>query len=606
MLITLKRCLLLLDARARRRWVGLVPFVMVSALLETVGAASVFALVKIVSDPAHARQLPGLSAFLISLPWQDEQSILVSCTLAVALFYVFKNSLLIVIAYLQSQVVARSTVALSRQLLKGYLLAPYAFHLRRNSAELIHNINNSADTAMRFVLAPAVAMMSESLVVAGLILMLLLAAPGVTLAAVIVLGGLFTLMLRVTKQCFLRWGDREQQLRQALLQTLQQSLGGIKEIQVMGCEHFFYETFSALQQSLARVFALRATLSATPHVFVETVFVCGVLAVVLLVASQGGLQGDLLPLLGLYAYVGFRIIPSSNRIILYVNLLRSSAAAVDLLARDLQLFQREADESVRQTTKVDVALTESVTLEALSFCYDGATEPALRDITVRIRRGEAIGIVGPTGSGKSTLTDLILGLLQPSAGRITVDGHDVASCKRAWQRQIGYVPQSVYLTDDTLQRNIALGVEDGQIDEWRLRNAVRMAQLEQFIASLPEGLETVVGEHGVRLSGGERQRVAIARALYHEPAVLIFDEATSALDNQTEREVTRAIEALQGQKTVFVIAHRLSTVRHCDHLLFLQKGRLAGWGTFTELREQNPDFRALAALVDTVEDAPSA
>jgi ATP-binding cassette subfamily C protein len=579
---------------------------MMSALFETVGAALVFALIKIVSSPAQASQLPLLATLVTLLPWRNDQAIVLGCTFAVAIFYLIKNSVLIVGAYLQSRVVARSTVRLSQQLLKGYLAAPYAFHLQRNSAELIHVVNNSADAIPRFVLAPAVAILSEGFVGAGLIGVLLVAAPTVTGAASVVLGGLFALMLCLTKHFFALWGTQEHELRQAILRTLQQSLGGIKEIRVMGREQFFHEAFSALQQSLARVLSLRATLSATPHVFVEAVFVCGVLTVVLLIALQGGLHADILPLLGLYAYAGFRLIPSANRIILYVNLIRSSATAVEQLVHDVQLFQQDAGDLLARRNDLELSFTDSITLEAVSFCYEGAAEPALRDITARIRCGEAVGIVGPTGSGKSTLIDLILGLLQPSAGRIVVDGQDTARCVRAWQRQIGYVPQSFYLLDDSLRRNIALGVEDETINERRIRNAVRMAQLEEFVASLPEGLETVVGERGVRLSGGERQRVAIARALYHEPAVLIFDEATSALDTQTERELTRAIEALQRQKTVIVVAHRLSTVRYCDRLLFLQKGRIAGWGTFNELLERNPDFRTLATLTETAETQGSA
>jgi ATP-binding cassette subfamily C protein len=597
MLNTLRQCLSLLDASTRRRWIGLAPLAATSALLETVGAAAIFALIKIVSDPAQAAQFPGVSTLVTLLPWQDNQSIVLSFTLLMAMFYLVKNGVLIVAAYLQSWVVTLSIVMVSRRLLKAYLSAPYAFHFQRNSAELIRNVDHAVETVFRFVLAPAVAVVSESLVIAGLVTLLLIAAPASTLAALIVLGGLFALMVRLTRRFSTRWGAREQELKHALLQTLQQSLGGVKEIKVMGRERFFHETFSALQQTLARTLRLRATLSATPHVFVETVFVCGILAVVMVAALRGGLQADLLPLLGLYAYAGFRIIPATNRLLMHINAMHFGSAAVERLARDFQLLQRNAG-TLEQPRSDELPFTQWITLARVSYCYDGAVEPALRDIDISIQRGESVGVVGPTGSGKSTLIDLILGLLHPSSGCISVDGRDIATCERAWQRKIGYVPQSFYLLDDSLRHNIAFGVEETAIDEQRVRNAIRLAQLEPFVASLPRGLETVVGERGTRLSGGERQRVAIARALYHEPEVLIFDEATSALDNQTERELTRAIEALQGQKTVIVIAHRLSTVRHCDRLFFLRKGRLAGCGSFAELLERNADFRALAALAE--------
>jgi ATP-binding cassette subfamily C protein len=247
---------------------------------------------------------------------------------------------------------------------------------------------------------------------------------------------------------------------------------------------------------------------------------------------------------------------------------------------------------------------QSITCEDVSFVYEEAArpfdslalaqgKPALQDITLTIHRGESVGIVGPTGAGKSTLVDVLLGLLRPTSGRVLVDGDDLAGYEHAWQRLIGYVPQDPYLLDDTLRRNIAFGVPDSTIDEQRLARASTLAQLDEFVRQLPQGLETVVGEDGVRLSGGQRQRVAIARALYHDPDVLVFDEATAALDNQTEREVTRAIAALHGQRTLIVIAHRLTTVESCDRLIFLRDGRLVGVGPYAELL-RDPRFKAIA------------
>ena len=240
-----------------------------------------------------------------------------------------------------------------------------------------------------------------------------------------------------------------------------------------------------------------------------------------------------------------------------------------------------------------VEFNESLVCEQVSFTYELAGRPALQTVNLRIRRGESIGIVGATGSGKSTLVDVLLGLLRPSSGRVLVDGVDLVGRERAWQRLIGYVPQDPYLLDDSLRRNIAFGIPDALIDEQRLARACALAQLDDFLRQLPAGVETTAGEDGVRLSGGQRQRVAIARALYHDPAVLVFDEATAALDNQTEREVTRAIAELQGGRTVIVIAHRLTTVASCDRLFFLQDGRIAAVGRYDELL-RHPNFRAMA------------
>lgn len=596
MLNMLKTCLSFLDTPLRWRWAFLIPFVVTAAVLETGGAAAIFTLVKVVENPVQTAQLP-IFAFVTSLlPWKERQAVVISCTVLVLIFYLIKNSLLIVAAYLQSWTVTNSIVTVSQRLFKAYLSAPYSFHLQHNSSELIYKVDKAVETIFRSVLASAVMMVSESLVSLGLLSLLFLAAPTVTLAALFILGGLFTCMVRVTGRYSTRWGNDVYEMKQTLLQNLQQSLSGVKEIQVTGRGHFFAETFTLMQQELARTLCLRTTLSATPHIFVETVFVCGVLVIVLAVSWRGELDASLLPLLGLYAYAGFRIIPSANRLLMHVGAMKFGAAAVEQVQRDFQLLQQEMTDIRVEPPNNKRPFRRLLQSEHLSYTYENVSEPALRDLNFIIRRGESVGIVGPTGSGKSTLIDLILGLLHPSHGRITVDGRDIATCVRAWQRQIGYVPQNLYLLDGSLWRNIALGVEDSDIDEQRVRQAIGMAQLETFIATLPKGLETVVGERGVRLSGGERQRVAIARALYQDPDVLIFDEATSALDNQTERELTQAIEALQGQKTLLIIAHRLSTVRHCDRLLFLQNGQLVDCGSFAELVERNSDFRAFATL----------
>jgi ATP-binding cassette subfamily C protein len=274
--------------------------------------------------------------------------------------------------------------------------------------------------------------------------------------------------------------------------------------------------------------------------------------------------------------------------------MRNVSPAVERVSELLVQFEaaRQPDGEPAQPMRFE----RQIDLEAVSFRYDGTSAPVLEDVSLTIRRGESIGVVGPTGAGKSTLIDVVLGLLAPTSGRITVDGVDIAGAPRAWQRLIGYVPQAAFLFDDTIARNVALGVATADIDPTRLAEALRMAQLSDFVASLPDGVATQIGERGIRLSGGQRQRVAIARAIYRQPEVLVFDEATAALDNQTERELSRAIEALRGQKTIILIAHRLTTVQSCDALVFLRAGRVEAIGPYDQLVADNPDFRAMAAL----------
>jgi ABC-type multidrug transport system fused ATPase/permease subunit len=263
-------------------------------------------------------------------------------------------------------------------------------------------------------------------------------------------------------------------------------------------------------------------------------------------------------------------------------MLRVSRAAIETIHRDLRLYIPTDDSGTKDTFDF-----ESLATEALSFQYEQMDSEVLKDISILINKGEAIGFVGQSGSGKSTLIDILLGLLEPKSGCVRVNGLDIGVCKRSWQHIVGYIPQTIFLMDDSLRRNIAIGIADNEIDEVAIREALKSAQLEDFVAALPEGLDTVVGERGVRLSGGQRQRIGIARALYHRPSVLVLDEATSSLDTETEHGVMQAVQALQGDKTVIIVAHRLSTVEYCDRLYRLDAGRIVDEGTFDEVMNRS-------------------
>jgi ABC-type multidrug transport system fused ATPase/permease subunit len=312
--------------------------------------------------------------------------------------------------------------------------------------------------------------------------------------------------------------------------------------------------------------------------------------VVFLVMRQDLSGGNTVSVLALFAYTGFRVVPSANRIMLNVGFMREAHPWIRNMDDDMRKLRLPAPRPYEHDRPL---LQATLSCEHVSFGYEGGPPYALDDISFSIQRGQSVGLVGPTGAGKSTLVDVLLGLLPPTSGRVLIDGEPLEGRERAWQRQIGYVSQDVYLLDDTLRRNIAFGIPDAAIDERKLAAAVTLARLDEVVAAQPKMLETVVGENGIRLSGGQRQRVAIARALYHDPPVLFFDEATAALDNQTEREVSEAIANVHGTRTVIAIAHRLSTVKHCDRLIYLRDGKLAGIGTYQELMT-DPGFRQLA------------
>jgi ATP-binding cassette subfamily C protein len=380
--------------------------------------------------------------------------------------------------------------------------------------------------------------------------------------------------------------------------TLQQSLHGFRDIAILDRREYFAEEYERVREEIGRTRYLRQLLGDVPRVALETGLVLFVALLVAGWAVAGPRPEDSFAVLGMFAYAALRVLPSVSRVVLQLNELRFGSASAATVHKDL-IATESAAASVPRVHRGEplepVPLRRSIRLEQVSYRYPGADRNAVDGVDVEIGTGESIGIVGPTGGGKSTLIDLVLGLLSPDSGRVLVDDSDIHTQLDGWQRNLGVVPQAVYLLDSTLRRNIALGVADDAIDDARVQEAIRLAQLEPFVAALPKGLDTAVGERGVRLSGGERQRVAIARALYRRPAVIVFDEGTSALDNETESELLRALASLRRGRTLLIVAHRLTTVRDCDRILVVDGGRIIDQGTFDGLIDRSPAFRRLAA-----------
>lgn len=596
---TLRKCLRMVPPETRWWWILVPLMAMVSGVVEGGAAAAVFGLVKIVNDPGDAARLPIASSIVPFLPSQEPSALILQFTALVALYYITKNLLMVGMQYFRHKVFGESSAILACAMLRGYLLAPYPFHFRRNSAELIRNTTHSV-SAVFGVLESATSVLSELLVGAGIVTVLLVTSPGVTLVAGLALVVLVTVLLTLTRRMAERSGREEHRLGKTILQTLQHALGGIKEIKALGREEFFYRAFAEQQRAKLALGYLGITMGALPQLVIETCFICGALLVIAIVTVSGKAGPHGLPLLGLFAYAGFRMVPMANRVSWRLNVMRSRRLSVSELYADYLLVTRQ-DESSPDDAADGTGFRDRIVLDGVSYTYPGSDAPAVHGVDLTICRGESIGIVGASGAGKSTLIDLIVGLLAPTEGRITIDGIDMPGPSQAWRRHIGYVPQSIFLLDDTVRRNVALGIPDAEIDDRRVREAIGMAQLDGVIASLPAGLDTLIGERGVRFSGGERQRVGIARALYHNPDIVVFDEATSALDHATEAELTRAIDSLRGRKTMLIIAHRLSTVRNCDRVVLLAGGRVIDCGTFDELVRRNPELRRLVVL-----DAPRA
>ena len=569
MIADIRRASVLLDRADRWRWATLIPMAALVAGLETLGAGAVFLLVRLLADPSQATHLPAPLRWLSASTAEPSSRAMLAVTAAIAIFYLGRSAALVAMEYARERTVQRTSARIASRLLARYLHAPYAFHLQRTPPELMRRVLDSADVVVDMVLGALVQLLSEALVVAGLLLVLTWSAPRETAAGAVAILILLAVPLLLVRRLYPRWGEEERVLWESLLTDLHQSLDAIKDVVVSGRQAFFERRFTSDRLRLMRLKVMRGSTEAALRFGVETVFIGATLLAVVMLTATGRWGADAISVLGLFAYAGFRAVPSANRLIIHVNAIRYGLAFVAPVTADWTALAEPHDKA-RETDFPRLA--RDIVVDAVSHGYVEGRGHVLHDVSLTIKRGESIGIVGPTGAGKSTLVDVILGLLTPSSGRVLVDGRDIRGAVEAWQAQIGYVPQQATLVDDTLRRNVAFGIEDDRIDAARVARAVTTARLDALVASLPAGLDTRVGERGVRLSGGERQRVAIARALYREPAVLVFDEATSALDEQTEQEIADAIDILHGDLTIIVVAHRPTTVARCDRVVQLDGG----------------------------------
>ena len=591
----MKKSLALVERETTWQALAVVVLVLLSAVLEAFSIGLIFAFVQVFIDPSRIENLPWLIDLLGPALAENESGILIFLTLSLLGLFVIKNLTLLGFYYVKARFVAVNEALMAERLLKGYLDGAYILHLSRNSAEFIRNITGAVSAVFSTVVMGFIDLAAEFIVIVALGTVLLLVEPVLTLGAALVLGTAILVFFTFTKRRFISWGMQEQEITGTILKSLQQGLHSIKEVKVFGRQNFILESFKTPRRELVGVDVKIGTMSHTPRLWGETVVVAVVLLTVVYALSKGDQSAEILSTLTIFAAAAFRMIPSMNRILGALNSVKNGTHAVNLVYNDIKEFQGNLDEHVEDDGR-KLPFTDSLSVEGVSFRYDENTGLVLDDINLVLEKGSSLGLVGPSGSGKTTFVDIVLGLLAPTSGQITVDGVDIFTAIRAWRRQIGYVPQSIYVTDDSLRRNVAFGLSDDEIDKAKLEKAISLAQLDELVESLSDGLDTPLGEQGSRLSGGQRQRVGIARALYRDPEVLILDEATSSLDAETEHEINNAIEHLTGRKTLIIIAHRLSTVRKCQSLAFVKDGRLMDTGSFDDLNTRNEDFHRLVDL----------
>ena len=565
----------LLTSAERRSAVVLLGLMLIGMALEMLGVGLIVPAIVLLTQPDFISTYPALQPILQALGNPDHQTLVIWAMLGLLGVYLFKTLFLAFLTWRQMRFAFGVQAQLSQRLFTAYLRQPYTFHLQRNSAQLIRNAINEVNLFTFSLMIPGMTLLTEGLVLPGLCILLLVVEPLGALIVIGVLGMSAWGFHRLTRGRITRWGEMRQHHEGLRIQHLQQGLGGAKDVKLLGRESDFLEQYSIHNTQSARMLQLQQTLQQLPRLWLELLAVAGLVILVLAMLAQGREFSAVLPILGLFAAAAFRLMPSVNRVLGSLQSLRYGLAVINTLHEELAL----AAPAVSKASAARLPFRGKLEFDQVTYTYPGGHAPALKETSLAICRGETVGIIGASGAGKSTLVDILLGLLVPDSGEVRLDGENIQRSLRNWQDQIGYVPQSIFLTDDSLRRNVAFGLPVEQIDEAAVRRAVRAAQLEEFVDGLPQGLDTVVGERGIRLSGGQQQRIGIARALYHDPAVLVLDEATSSLDTATEREVMQAVHALQGTKTILIVAHRLSTVEHCDRLYRLEQGRIVATGT---------------------------
>jgi len=569
MLTSLKSLWDSLSTGQRLRLVVIVALMTIAASMEMLGVGALLPVITIMQKPALVDTNRVLSTASSVLGNPSSKTFFELLLFGLLVFFVAKNAFLVFLDVFQYRFLSTLQASMSTRLLASYLNRPYSFHLQHNTAQLIRNVTTEVGTVYYFTLVPILTLVSECLVVLALFLLIVIVDPNAAIALLVVGGILVYSFYRSFKDRMLQIGTQLQHSSGMMIQCAQEGLGGVKEIKVMGREVFFESTFARQVERYARALRRSLVIHNFPMHVLETIFV-GMFVGVLVLLTVMDRATAAIPLMGVYAAAAFRLIPSLNRILTATNRIKQSSASLSLVVSELA----QPAGSTEQSSPVPLALTKEIRLVGLGYRYPTSESETLSDISLTIRRGEMVGFVGKSGSGKTTLMDCILGLLIPTRGQVLVDGIDIHDQLAGWRSQIGYIPQHIYLTDDSLRKNIALGLDETSIEPDRIRRALEAAQLAEFVDGLPDGAETAIGERGVRLSGGQRQRIGIARAMYYDPAVLILDEATSALDNETEKTIVETVSGLKGSKTILIIAHRLSTIEDCDKIFRLQDGRL--------------------------------
>ncbi len=569
------------DGRKHLIWIVLL--LLCSGVLDLLGLGLVAPLITLILSNTPDSQASSVILVLTAEGVDNRRELLVLMALLVVAVFTAKAMMSIWIQFVITRFSEASRGKLMRMLLKHYLYAPWEFHLSRSSSKLMAAITQHTGTYAGGTLMSSMRLVADS-VVFLFIGAFLIWTDWLALLLLMLVGSTLGVFSMLTKKWFHRVGREQSNEYENFMRVTADSIGTLREVRLLDRERYFMDRLKGHTDNFVHWSSRAAALGSMPRYLLEICLVIFMLLIGVVAIYRSMPLNELIKVLGVFGVSGLRLMPASTSLITSINSLRSSRHVLELFADDFRQISRQAvTEKDSDNAGAGAEKFSELCFSKVSYAYPGTEKPVIKNLDFRLKRGQAMGIIGRTGSGKSTLADMLLGFLKPQRGVITVNGKDIHGDDAAWQQRLAYIPQSIYLLDDTLLSNVAFGMDPEEIDRKRLQDALEASQLLEVVEGLPEGLDTRIGANGIRLSGGQRQRVALARALYYNREIIVMDEATSALDKNTEAEVVKAIERLHGDKTLIIIAHRLSTLESCDLILDLEKGVMTDYASLAPI-----------------------
>lgn len=574
----IKKLFSILDRQQKTKIAGLIVLILIGGLLETAGVSLILPLLTAILDEKSFAANPYVVYFMDLLRIQEVKAFIYFILCALIFMYVFKAVYLIWITYVQSRFVNRNRSRCTTNLLSQYLNKPYEYYLYAETATIVRTIYGDMDNIFNLLLQ-FMGLIAELVVCTCLGIFLLFLDVKMMLVVMGLMLATTIFITKVIKPRLKKAGEDARMALAGMYKGILQPVSGIKEVKVQNKERFFTGTYHKSADAYAHYQVKNNVYTNLPRLLIESIAIVGVLLYVAVCMATGVELASLLPMISAFALAAMRLLPSVNRVNTYIANIAYYESALNYIYENVnteEMGRQEELEAYRlaHPNTEQITLEKEIQLKDITFAYPNTEKKIFDGADMMIPVGKSIGVVGPSGSGKTTIVDVLLGLLQLQEGVITSDGKNIFDNYEAWLSHVGYIPQTIYMLDDSVRNNIAFGIKEEEIDDARIWEVLEQAQMKEFVEGLPEGLDAQIGERGVRISGGQRQRLGIARALYHDPELLIFDEATSALDNDTETAIMEAIDMLHGQKTMVIIAHRLRTIENCDMIYEVKDGKI--------------------------------